>query len=55
LKSKDLEKLAQFVHPQKGLRFTPYSHIDATADKVFSAVEISGLIGDAALIRLGRL
>ncbi|HWI66321.1 MAG TPA: hypothetical protein VNT75_31190 [Symbiobacteriaceae bacterium] len=42
LKSKDMEKLAALVHPEKGVRFTPYSNVDKQKDLVFKAGELKG-------------
>lgn len=35
LKSKDAAELSKYVHPQKGVRFTPYTHINTSADLIF--------------------
>ena len=40
LKDKDIENLSYFVHPEKGVRFSPYSNIDKDNDIVFSKDEI---------------
>lgn len=40
LKEYDLKALAQRVHPEKGLRFTPYAFVDGDQDLVFTAQEI---------------
>ncbi len=37
IKERDYEKLAMFIHPQLGVRFFPYSHIDTPVGKGFSA------------------
>jgi len=34
---KDYEALSLLVHPDLGLRFSPYSYIDSTADKIVTA------------------
>ncbi len=41
LQAEDYSSLANMVHPQKGVTFTPYSTVDAEANLVFSANEIS--------------
>lgn len=41
LKNNDLVKLSTYVHPKKGVRFSPYSHIDTKEDLVFTANEIN--------------
>lgn len=40
LRTKDAEKLAQYVHPVKGVRFTPYTYVDTGRDLVFTTDEI---------------
>ncbi|MCA0756758.1 hypothetical protein KP806_17005 [Paenibacillus sp. N4] len=37
LKEKDLDTLAAYIHPGKGLLFSPYGHIDTATAKVFPA------------------
>ena len=32
LKDKDMAKLTEFVHPEKGIRFTPYPNVDVNKD-----------------------
>ena len=44
LKNKDMSKVAEFVHPDKGVRFTPYSFVDAKKDVKLAASEIPGLM-----------
>lgn len=36
LKTKDYQKFATFIHPEKGVRFSMYAFIDPKKDKVFS-------------------
>jgi len=38
-KTRNYEKIALFIHPKNGLRFSPYAHIDTTKDKVLSAAQ----------------
>jgi hypothetical protein len=40
IKDYDLEALSKMVHPEKGLRFTPYAFVDEKQDRVFTAQEI---------------
>jgi len=40
IKNKDAAALASLVHPQKGVRFTPYTHVSQEQDVVFSQEEI---------------
>ena len=35
LKTKDFEKLAAFIHPTSGARFSPYGHIDTSMHRKF--------------------
>ena len=39
LKAKDYEKLAPYIHPEKGVRFSMYGYIQLKKDKVFSKDE----------------
>lgn len=43
IKDKDWEDLAEFVHPDKGVRLTPYIYIDTDEDVVLSQDEIKEL------------
>ncbi len=36
-KNKDYNALASFIHPEEGVRFSPYAYIDTTTDKVVTA------------------
>ncbi|MFC0215718.1 hypothetical protein ACFFK0_25295 [Paenibacillus chartarius] len=47
LKNKDMGKLKTYVHPQKGVRFSPYSYVDVKKDLIFSADQIGNLLKDA--------
>ena len=38
-KIRNYERIAQFIHPKEGLRFSPYAHIDTTKDKILSAAQ----------------
>jgi hypothetical protein len=35
LKAKDVDRLAGVIHPEKGVRFSPYRHVDTAKDLVF--------------------
>jgi hypothetical protein len=37
LRERDLKSLAEWIDPEQGLRFSPYSHIDKKSDLVFKA------------------
>jgi len=46
LKEKDFATVAQYVHPEKGVRFTPYTYVSLENDQVFSGEEIKGFFTD---------
>lgn len=46
IKNYDLEKLSDAVHPDKGVRFTPYTFVDVERDLVFTAEEVKNLAND---------
>lgn len=46
LKAKDMEKLSQAVHPDKGVRFSPYGYVNTETDLVFTVNEIRNLQSD---------
>lgn len=54
IKSKDLAGLAEIVHPEKGVRFTPYPYVDLEGDKVFTAQAVAALPGDATVYLWGN-
>jgi len=41
LKEKDMAGLAAYVHPDKGVRFTPYSYVDPAKDQVVPAGQLA--------------
>ncbi|MGO4548556.1 hypothetical protein AB4Z29_27585 [Paenibacillus sp. 2TAB23] len=43
LKEKKLDRLAAYIHPDKGLLFSPYAHIDTASAQVFPAAELPDL------------
>lgn len=45
LKANDMAKLAEFVHPDKGLRFSPYSHV-SDKDVTISAAQLPAAAKD---------
>lgn len=47
LRNKDMNQLAAWVHSEKGLRFSPYAHVDTKNDLVFSKDEVEGLMKDS--------
>ena len=44
LKNKNMKTLATFVHPTKGVRFSPYGFVDAENDLVFKRSQIPSLM-----------
>ncbi|MDQ6422805.1 hypothetical protein RB620_25590 [Paenibacillus sp. LHD-117] len=46
LKDSDPETLKSYVHPEKGVLFSPYVHVDAAQAKRFSPEELPGLADD---------
>jgi len=46
LKNGDIETLAAWAHPEKGVRFSPYAYIDAENDLTFKREELKGLMED---------
>lgn len=46
LKDKDMNKLAQMAHPDKGIRFSPYGYVDTDKDLTFKPAAIGKLLTD---------
>ncbi len=40
IEDKDAEKISEYVHPVKGVRFTPYTTVSIESDRVFNKVDI---------------
>lgn len=55
LKDGDMEELGSLVHPDKGVRFSPYATVNAgtDGDLVFSASQVRGLMTDPTVYRWG--
>lgn len=53
LKDKDTDKLSERVHPEKGVRFSPYGYVDVENDLVFVASEIRGLLSNSTIYSWG--
>jgi hypothetical protein len=53
LKNKDMVALSGYVHPQLGLRFSPYAYVKDT-DQVFTADKTAGLMEDSTLYLWGN-
>lgn len=54
LKNNDMNALSTYVHPSKGLRFTPYPYVDIQNDKLFTAGQVAGLSGDTTVYSWGN-
>lgn len=54
IKDKDMDTLSTFVHPSKGVRFTPYENIDLQNDKVFTAAQVANLVSDTQIYTWGN-
>lgn len=60
LRNRDLQALAQLVHPDKGARFSPYAYVRTEAeppgsrDQVFRAEQVSGLFADPTVYDWGQ-
>ncbi len=53
LKNKDLEQLAEFVHPIKGVRFSPYSFINVQNDIVLKPSDLKDKFNDQTVYKWG--
>lgn len=49
----DMEWLASFVHPTKGVRFSPYAYVNVESDLVFSQEEMATLMEDETVYQWG--
>lgn len=52
LAEKDLAAVAEFVHPEQGVRFSPYTYVD-DSHQVFAGDELSGLTGSDEIFMWG--
>lgn len=46
LSKKDFDKVSAFVHPEKGVRFTPYTNVSVDKDVVLSQDEVKDFFND---------
>ncbi|MCD8502820.1 MAG: hypothetical protein LRY71_15590 [Bacillaceae bacterium] len=53
LKEQDMRRLSTYVHPSKGLLFSPYSYVDKEEDLVFQAEEVAQLMSDDTVYTWG--
>jgi len=54
IKEKDMEGLSEYVHPTKGLRFSPYAFVDVKTDQVFTKEEVAKLGEDTEVYTWGN-
>lgn len=43
IRDSDMENLSRYVHPSKGLRFSPYDYVDIETHQVFTKKEVAAL------------
>lgn len=53
LEAQDLAGLADYVHPEKGVRFSPYFYTDLTDDQLFMKENVPGLFEDEQIYYWG--
>lgn len=53
IKNRDMAALSTMVHPQKGVRFSPYTFVDTTGDVVFSAADLPTAMADTTVYLWG--
>ena len=54
LKSRDFDRIASIVHPNKGVRISPYAFVDIETDQVFNSDAVRALGSNADKINWGR-
>ncbi|NLM21356.1 MAG: hypothetical protein GX207_06360 [Peptococcaceae bacterium] len=47
IKNYDMERFADAIHPDKGVRFSPYGYVDVENNLVFTAEEVKKLAADS--------
>ncbi|WP_240376993.1 S-layer homology domain-containing protein [Bacillus piscicola] len=52
--AEDWEALSSFVHPDKGVRFSPYAYVEIADDQQFTAAEMETLWGDSTTYLWGQ-
>ncbi|ANB59430.1 hypothetical protein [Anoxybacteroides amylolyticum] len=53
LQAKDMKKVATYVHPEKGVRFSPYGHVNPDSDVVFKKTELPSLMESKHIYHFG--
>lgn len=51
---KDAEKITDFIHPTKGVRFTPYTYVSVESDVVFHKEEMKNFFKDQNVYQWGH-
>lgn len=54
IKDKNMQKFAEFVHPDVGVRFSPYSFVEMEKDVKFEASQLPSLLSDATKYTWGE-
>ncbi len=54
IKNKDMKKLKEFVHPEKGVRFSPYTYVDTKSDLLFTPAQLEKLPSDNTIFIWGK-
>lgn len=53
LKDKDMDDLSDFIHPTKGVRFSPYGYVDVENHLVFTTDQVDDLEDDTEIYTWG--
>ena len=53
LQDQDMSGLSAYVHPNDGVRFTPYSYVNPQSDVVFTAAQLTGALQDTQVYNWG--
>lgn len=53
LKNQDMAGFSKWAHPVEGVRFSPYTYVNVTADLVFKADQLVGLMADQKVMTWG--
>jgi len=54
LANRDIEELAKYAHPQKGIRFSPYGNINLKTDKVLQSEEMGTIYESQEKLTWGK-
>lgn len=53
LKDQDMAALVPYIHPVKGVRFSPYGYVDPANHLVFTAAQVGNLMSDPTIYTWG--